>query len=126
MTKAERKLWFDFLRYCAPKLYRQRPIDHYIVDFYCANSGLVIEVDGSQHYTDEGVEFDAIRTEVLEIYGLTVLRFTNIEVMTNFENVCTTIASHFHEKPPLTGEVARSAGGVINDIICQQPLCQHN
>ena len=53
MTKEERRLWYDFLRTYPAHVYRQRVIGHYIVDFYCAEAKLVIELDGSQHYEPE-------------------------------------------------------------------------
>ena len=56
--------------------------------FYCPSAKLVIEVDGSQHYESEGMVHDKIRTETLNQYGLTVLRFTNRQVNREFENVC--------------------------------------
>ena len=54
MTPQERKLWYQFLRQYPVKVYRQRVIDHFIADFYCAKAKLVIELDGSQHYTEQG------------------------------------------------------------------------
>ena len=88
MTKQERHLWFDFLRHYPIKFYRQRPIDAYIVDFYCHAAKLVIELDGSQHYSDEGLAYDAERTKILNQYGLEVLRFSNTEIDRNFPVVC--------------------------------------
>lgn len=52
LTEAERKLWYNYLRLLPDKFYRQRPIDHYIADFYAPAYGLVIEIDGDTHYTD--------------------------------------------------------------------------
>lgn len=52
MTKQERHLWYDFLRFYPVKIYKQKVIDNFIVDFYCHKAKLVIELDGSQHYTD--------------------------------------------------------------------------
>ena len=87
-TKEEKHLWYDFLRNYPVKIYRQRVIDQYIVDFYCSAAKLVIELDGSQHYTVEGEEYDSIRTETLERYHLCVLRFSNLEIDHNFSGVC--------------------------------------
>ena len=70
---------------------RQRPIDNFIVDFYCAGAKLVIEIDGDSHAADEASAYDAQRTQVLEGYGLTVARFTNREVFCDFEKVCAQI-----------------------------------
>ena len=61
MTPHERKLWYLFLRSYPVKIYKQRIIDRYIVDFYCAKAKLVIEIDGSQHYTEQGQYADANR-----------------------------------------------------------------
>ena len=67
---------------------RQRPIDNFIVEFYCAALRLVIEIDGDSHFTEQGKAYDAERTSVLEGYGLVVVRFTNVEVLQDFEGVC--------------------------------------
>lgn len=88
MTPQERKLWYDFLTKKQPRFTRQKPIDYYIVDFYCSKAQLVIEVDGSQHFTEEGIQYDAIRTETLESYHLRFLRFSNQDVSQNFDGVC--------------------------------------
>lgn len=90
-TEAEKKLWYGFLRTFEHRVLRQRPIDNYIVDFYCPQLKLVIEIDGSSHYTEEGVQNDQARTSILEGYGLKVMRFTNAEVLNNFEAVCAAI-----------------------------------
>jgi very-short-patch-repair endonuclease len=91
-TPAERKLWYDFLRTFKYRVMRQRPIDNFIVDFYCAELKLVIEVDGDSYYTQASLKNDSARTAVLEGYGLRVLRFTNRDVLDNFEAVCDAIA----------------------------------
>ncbi len=98
MTCQERHLWYDFLRNYPIKIYRQRPIDQYIVDFYCSRAHLVIELDGSQHFTQEGVEYDAIRTEILEKYQLTVLRFSNSDLEKSFSSVCAVIDKEIKER----------------------------
>ncbi len=87
-TPAEKKLWQDFLRNFPFRVLRQRPIDNFIVDFYCAVLMLVIEVDGESHFTEHGKQSDAERTGILEGYGLKVVRFTNVEVLQDFEGVC--------------------------------------
>ncbi len=91
MTKEERHLWYDFLRGHTLKFYRQKPIGNYIVDFYCDQAKLVIELDGGQHYEPSGQQRDRMRTKDLENMGLSVLRFSNLDVMQNFEGVCQTI-----------------------------------
>lgn len=98
MTPQERHLWYDFLRGYPIKIYRQRPIDQYIVDFYCSKARLVIELDGSQHYTEEGIVYDTIRTEILEKYQLKVIRFSNREVDENFSGLCAAIDKEIKER----------------------------
>ncbi len=67
---------------------RQKAIDNFIADFYCHREKLVIEIDGSQHFSAEGREKDEFRTEILEGYDLKVIRFTNLQIKDNFEGVC--------------------------------------
>ena len=93
MTPAEKKLWHGFLRRFRYRVRPQRPINNYIVDFYCATLKLVIEIDGEHHYTEEGKLYDAERDGILESYGLRVLRLTNSEVMEDFDAVCRRIES---------------------------------
>ena len=88
MTLAEKKLWYSYLKNFKFKVLRQRPIDHFIVDFYCPSLKLVIEIDWDTHFTDEGKAYDKERTARLESYGLKVIRFTNSQVLRNFEAVC--------------------------------------
>lgn len=94
MTPAEKKLWYGYLRTFPHRVHRQRPIDHYIVDFYCPKLKLVIEVDGDSHFTSEVQKYDQKRTEILEGYGLQVVRFTNEQVRNNFEGVCQTVEEY--------------------------------
>jgi very-short-patch-repair endonuclease len=91
MTPAESKLWYGYLRTFKFKVFRQRPIDHFIVDFYCPSLKLVIEVDGEYHFTEDGKAYDQERTQRLEGYGLKVIRFTNQQVLQEFESVCDAI-----------------------------------
>ena len=88
MTSEERKLWFNFLRDYPTPFTRQKILGYYIADFYCASAKLVIELDGSQHYLDNGPEQDAQRSDFLAGYGLTVLRIPNNAVHQNFSGVC--------------------------------------
>lgn len=88
-TKEERHLWYGFLRTYPIPVVRQKVLGQYIVDFYCAQVQLVIEVDGSQHYEEEGLQQDAERTAYLrDAFGLDVVRILNIEVNRNFVGVC--------------------------------------
>ena len=88
MTPHERKLWYCFLRKYPVKLYKQRIIGRFIVDFYCASAKLVIEVDGSQHYEPQGMAYDAERSAFLSALGLEVLRFSNRDIDRDFRGVC--------------------------------------
>ena len=88
MTPWERKLWYEFLRDYPIKFQRQKSIGNYIVDFYCASAKLVIELDGSQHYEDEGLKRDSARDAFLQNAGYTVKRYANRDVRRNFEAVC--------------------------------------
>ena len=98
MTKQEKHLWYDFLRSYPIKIYKQRIIDNFIADFYCHKAKLVIELDGSQHYTEDGKFYDKQRTEILKEYGLTVLRFSNSDVDKNFDGVCFVIDKTIKER----------------------------
>lgn len=88
MTPWEIKLWNWFLRDYPIRFQRQKVIDNYIVDFYCAKARLVIELDGGGHYTEEQIQYDKNRTKVLESYGLRILRICNLEIDNNFDNIC--------------------------------------
>ena len=88
LTPQERKLWYSFLRSYPIKIYKQRIIESFIVDFYCAQARLVIELDGSQHYTEQGKAYDAERSAILQQYDLLVLRFANNDVDNHFDAVC--------------------------------------
>ena len=88
MTKEERHLWYDFLRAYPVRFLRQKIIDNFIVDFYCHEARLIIELDGSQHYEGKGLIKDKIRTEKIESRDLTVIRIPNNEVNQNFNGVC--------------------------------------
>ena len=105
MTPQEKKLWYGFLRDYPVKFYRQRSIDVYIVDFYCSKANLVIEIDGSQHYTTDGMEYDIIRTEILEQYSLEVIRFSNWDIDNKFNIVCTCIDKKVKEKTGKKNEI---------------------
>lgn len=89
MTEAERSLWS---RIRAKQLkgyqfYRQRIIGNYIVDFYCPKAKLVIELDGGQHYSNEGLEKDQMRDDYLRVQELKVLRFSDRDVFENLNGV---------------------------------------
>jgi very-short-patch-repair endonuclease len=90
-------LWHEFLNALPQKFTRQKPLGQYIADFYCARHNLVIEVDGDSHYTDRGERYDAERTGWLAARGITVLRFTNTQVLQEFESVCAAVLSALGE-----------------------------
>ena len=88
MTPWERKLWYEFLRSYPIRFQRQKAIGNYIVDFYCAKIGLVVELDGGGHYTAEQEEKDNLRTKDLERMNITVIRICNLDIDRNFLAVC--------------------------------------
>ncbi len=89
MTDAERKLWkhIRLKQINGLQFYRQKVIGNYIVDFYCHAVHLVIEVDGGQHYKDNGLEYDEIRDAYLKGLNLKALRVSNLDVLNNIEGV---------------------------------------
>ena len=97
-TREENLLWYQFLRHYPCQFRRQYVIGNYIVDFYCHQAKLVVELDGSQHYDPEGISRDAERTQYLESVGLMVLRFSNLDVLKRFSSVCETIDNVVKER----------------------------
>ena len=104
-TPAEKKLWYEVLankRLNNLKFTRQKPLDEYIVDFYCAELMLAIEIDGDTHAHQE--QYDKRRTENLNKYGVEVIRYTNAEVLNNLEGVyqdlCKRISERKRKKTP--------------------------
>ena len=94
MTKEERHLWYDFLRGLSVPFRRQMVLGRYIVVFYCPSAKLVIELDGSQHFEAEGLAADEERDGYLASRGLRVLRYSNLDVNSNFSGVCEDILNH--------------------------------
>ena len=88
MTPWERKLWYCFLSKYPVRFQRQKPIGNFIADFYCHKAKLIIEIDGSQHRTTQGMKADEFRTEFLEDLGLKVIRFSNQQIFKHFPMVC--------------------------------------
>ena len=100
MVPAEKKLWYEMLRkenFRNLKFLRQKPIDSYIADFYCAKLKLVIEIDGDSHAEKE--EYDRTRTNLLNSYGITVLRYSNRDVLNNMEGVYQDLVSKIKSIP---------------------------
>jgi len=91
MTKEESCLWYQCLCGAKYRFRRQYVIGNYIVDFYCHQAKLVVELDGSQHYDSAGKEYDQKRTAYLESQGLKVIRFSNLDVIRRFRDVCEAI-----------------------------------
>jgi very-short-patch-repair endonuclease len=98
MTPQERKLWQRLRgkQLFGVKFRRQHPVDRFILDFYCYQHNLAIEIDGHSHYQPEQQAYDEARTDWLAQYGIRVIRFTNRDVDTNLEGVL--------------GEIARACG----------------
>ena len=97
-TPQENHLWYDFLRSYTPRFQRQKTIGQFIADFYCEKAKLVIELDGSQHFTPEGHTYDEARTAAIETAHVEVLRFTNRDIDSSFRAVCTQIDAAVHER----------------------------
>ena len=102
MTEAEKLLWSKLRgkQILGLQFYRQKPIFNYIVDFYCPAANLVIECDGSQHFTEEGLEADRIRDEALAELGLKVLRFDNGQVLNQLDDMVEEIYQTVQNESP--------------------------
>ncbi|MBR2108830.1 MAG: endonuclease domain-containing protein [Ruminococcus sp.] len=100
MTVQERRLWYGFLKNLPVHFRRQKVIDIYIVDFYCDELKLAIEIDGDQHYNSQDkVDNDKTRDNYLNRLGIKVLRYTNYEITANFNKVCNEIKSYIVSPP---------------------------
>ena len=102
MTKEERHLWFDFLKGLPVTVHRQKVLGNYIADFYIASKKIVIELDGSQHYTDDGPQSDQSRDARMKQNGITVLRYTNLQIQREFRAVCSDILMHISNTSSVT------------------------
>ena len=94
MTKEENHLWYDFLKLLPLNFNHQKVLGKYIADFYCASKKIVIELDGSQHYDDENKKYDVLRDQYLKSLGITVLRYSNLDIHNDFDAVCRDILIH--------------------------------
>ena len=94
MTKEERRLWYDFLKSYPVSFNRQYVILNYVVDFFCPNASLAIEIDGSQHFEEQMMVSDWKRDNALESFGILVLRYTNLDIQRRFNSVCEDIDHH--------------------------------
>ncbi|MBR6040197.1 MAG: endonuclease domain-containing protein [Clostridia bacterium] len=97
MTKEERHLWYDFLKRLPVTVHRQKVLGHYIADFYIASKKILIELDGSQHFMDAGVQSDRDRDAWMQENGITVLRYTNLQIQREFNAVCSDILLHMED-----------------------------
>jgi len=88
MTPEEKRLWYQFLNQLPCRAKRQQIISTFIVDFYIPSAGIVIEIDGSQHYEQEAQIRDNERDAALDRLGLLVLRYSNSDINQRFRDVC--------------------------------------
>ena len=120
MTEAEVKIW-SHLRgnNLGVKIRRQVPHGKYILDFFCARAKLGIELDGSQHYTEEGLLKDAERDSYLRAQDIEVLHITNGDALTNTDGVVEliyeTIRKRLHSKTPSQPSPKRGRRTVIEE-----------
>ena len=98
MTPQEKKLWYQFLCHYPVRFYKQRIILSFIVDFYCSEARLVIEIDGAQHYTSQGMAYDRERSVMLQEFDLKVLRFSNHRIDYEFNEVCKEIDEEIKQR----------------------------
>ena len=97
-TFEEKHLWYDFLAEYRPRFQRQKTIGNFIADFYCHKAKIIIELDGSQHFTNLGMQKDFFRTQFFEGYDIEVIRFSNKQIRDNFSGVCEYIDKIIKEK----------------------------
>lgn len=102
LTDCERLLWRQLRnrQLAGMKFRRQHPCPPYVLDFYCAERMLAVELDGGQHYEETGLEKDRLRTDYLERKGLDVLRFSNLDVLQNLEGVLAEILRWVEARSP--------------------------
>ena len=91
-------LWFRFLRNFPLPIHRQYVIENVIVDFYCHQAKLAIEIDGGQHLKPKEAGLDAIRSARLHELGIEVIRFTNRDIDLNFEATCVLIVEKVEKR----------------------------
>ena len=97
-TKQEKHLWYDFLNTYPIRCHRQKIIGEYIVDFYCPQAKIIVELDGMHHTEKDRAEYDAVRTEFLASGGYLVMRFSNDMVDRQFASVCERIDQVIQER----------------------------
>lgn len=96
MTDAEQLIWSRIRKkqICDVQFYRQKNIGNYIVDFYCPKGKLILEIDGSHHYEEEGIKKDRVRDNYFDGLNLTVMRFSDIDVFKNINGILERIQEH--------------------------------
>ena len=103
MTAEEKIIWkYIKNNQLGVKFRRQHSIDYYIADFYCSELKIVIEIDGSQHYSEDGIEYDMEREEFMKSIGIRTIRFSNYDVLNNIEGVVEKIKEEIKTKSPLS------------------------
>ncbi len=98
MTKEEKHLWYDCLKQLPITINRQKVIGNYIVDFYIDSAKMIIELDGSQHYSEEGEAKDNVRDSFFKRIGIKVIRYTNRQINESFKDVCIDIVSQIENR----------------------------
>ncbi len=105
-TEAEMALWQELRdkRFRGCKFFRQYGIGEYIADFYCPQYKLVIEIDGSHHYSDDGNEYDQSREDYMNSLAVKTIRFSNLDVLQNIDGVLSQIEKEVNSpsNPPLS------------------------
>lgn len=105
-TDAEKLLWSKLRnkQMCGYKFFRQYGIGSYIADFYCPQLKIVIEIDGGQHFSEDGKQYDDERNKFMKALDITTIRFTNLDVLINIDAVLQNIEYRFtlifSELPP--------------------------
>lgn len=112
-TRAEKRLWSRLRsrQWLGLKFRRQHPLGTFIVDFYCHEAELAIEIDGGQHAEEKQSVYDQKRTELLRAKGIRVLRFWNNEVLRNLEGVLEAIAEELSALTPALSPWEREQKG---------------
>ena len=104
MPSSELKLWKKIRnkQMLNIKFRRQYSIGNYIVDFYCAELKLAIELDGETHFTQDNIDYENKRTKYIESLGIKIIRYSNYEIINNFEGICYDLEKIINElKTPL-------------------------
>jgi len=105
------------------KFFRQYGIGEYIADFYCPQHKLAIEVDGSQHHSNDSAEYDRVRADFMCSLDIRTIRFSNLDVLHNIDGVLLQIAEEMNSAltpfhPPLPkGERGSSNKGELRELL---------